>query len=1236
MKIHHLRLLNLNSLRTAVHLDFETGPLSYGGLFAITGDTGAGKTTILDAITLALYGRTSREHETEVMSNGAAEAVAEVDFSNEHGRYLARWEQRKRKKGDLKTERSAAVWKDGQFVEAASGARQTGEFIERHLGMSYAQFKRMVLLAQGEFAAFLKPPGKQADRENARAEVLEKLTDTAIYTRISEAAFERHKLEKHQLERLQEQREALRVLDPEQAMLLQAALAQRETEAVAHREILTRLRDNRQWLAQLLALEQRREALTEEWATHLATDTSLATQRETLARLRRLQPHRAAYHRLTEVGDEVMAQQTQLVARETALATAAAEKARIEALLMQQQADLQTKEQTAREAEPLFEQVQALDGQIHTKQEVWSAASTEREQAAKQLVEDEQRQANLQVRIAVEEQRRQENRNWLDQRVALGAFGADVAKAEDQVERLRSLYTALQKADAAVVGAQTTDEGSQAKLRAAVVDQEKAAAHSREANQSLAQLIEAQQLPQDRLEAELEADRKVEEISLQLQQIEDLTRYHIDYRQVAAELADAREEHDMLLSEEHALNQELLTLIEELPALERRQTMKKQRYEWQKQAHTLFELRNSLQTGEPCPVCGALEHPHAGQPLHAAMEADALQEWESAETAFQDARTRYQRVLDRHKDLRQQLVVLEDTLEEMVSTQVQKLRHKLTAQEGKFSWKLAPDFLETTQAQAQFLRDKTQALTREKSALVQMRLELKQLLQRVREAERQSDKAELARQHAETEALQSKEALLRDRQEQSRLQADMAVEKDKLNRLLEPFGVVFEPNGQFRARFEDLVQDARRYADQLREAEAIRLELEKMQVQGAALQEQQQIHEALLQQREETLQVAQTELETLRRSRAELFGDKMPAQERAALLEAVQQCRQALEAGRSADKQNAALLAQLTETRDQTLKNLLKTRAEGERLEKVLYDVLKAQDLAPAEWDTAPPDAAALLDTFAALMGSETEMADIERTLTEWQQRDVLLQQQRAENETLLAAAMAQAAEFRDPEALQTALVAAETALQEALQEIGAIRSRITDNAARQQEAGELLETIARQQAEVARWEALKKLIGSADGALFRRFAQGLTLRQLVAQTNQHLLRFQGGRYRLRKKEGMELDLEIIDAFQADHVRSVNTLSGGETFLASLALALGLADMTGRSESVQTLFIDEGFGALDENALEIAVDTLESLQAQGITIGVISHIREMKDRIGTQVQVVKQGDGFSTVQVTGG
>ncbi len=159
-------------------------------------------------------------------------------------------------------------------------------------------------------------------------------------------------------------------------------------------------------------------------------------------------------------------------------------------------------------------------------------------------------------------------------------------------------------------------------------------------------------------------------------------------------------------------------------------------------------------------------------------------------------------------------------------------------------------------------------------------------------------------------------------------------------------------------------------------------------------------------------------------------------------------------------------------------------------------------------------------------------------------------------------------------------------------------------------------------------------LIGSSDGKKFRIFAQGLTLQKLVQLANMHLANL-SGRYVIRKRPGDELELDILDTYQADNVRSMHTLSGGESFLVSLALALGLSDLAGRNANIRSLFIDEGFGTLDDQALDLAITTLENLQARGKTIGIISHVKELKERIVTQVRVVKKGGGMSVVEVVG-
>ncbi|NJO87299.1 MAG: hypothetical protein HC821_04755 [Lewinella sp.] len=164
------------------------------------------------------------------------------------------------------------------------------------------------------------------------------------------------------------------------------------------------------------------------------------------------------------------------------------------------------------------------------------------------------------------------------------------------------------------------------------------------------------------------------------------------------------------------------------------------------------------------------------------------------------------------------------------------------------------------------------------------------------------------------------------------------------------------------------------------------------------------------------------------------------------------------------------------------------------------------------------------------------------------------------------------------------------------------------------------------------RWAQLNDLIGSAAGDKFARFAQSITLNRLLQLANQQLQRL-SKRYRIDRVADQELALEIIDAYQADHRRPTTTLSGGESFVVSLALALGLSDLAGGHTQIQSLFIDEGFGSLDPNSLDFVITTLENLQATGKTIGLISHVPALAERILHQIRLEPQGDGVSKICV---
>ena len=177
-------------------------------------------------------------------------------------------------------------------------------------------------------------------------------------------------------------------------------------------------------------------------------------------------------------------------------------------------------------------------------------------------------------------------------------------------------------------------------------------------------------------------------------------------------------------------------------------------------------------------------------------------------------------------------------------------------------------------------------------------------------------------------------------------------------------------------------------------------------------------------------------------------------------------------------------------------------------------------------------------------------------------------------------------------------------------------------------------EALEKLNAEVQKWSLLNKMIGDAYGNKFSNFAQGLTLQNLLVYTNRRLTKL-SDRYLLDKPTD-DGALKVIDQYQGNSERSVSTLSGGETFLLSLALALSLSDMASKNVSLDSLFIDEGFGTLDQETLDVAMTTLERLQSESQkTVGVISHVEALKERINVQINLQKNAQGYSTIKVEG-
>lgn len=368
-------------------------------------------------------------------------------------------------------------------------------------------------------------------------------------------------------------------------------------------------------------------------------------------------------------------------------------------------------------------------------------------------------------------------------------------------------------------------------------------------------------------------------------------------------------------------------------------------------------------------------------------------------------------------------------------------------------------------------------------------------------------------------------------------------------------------------------------------------------------------------------QLAQAEgaLRALREARAQLLGGRATSDVERALRGAIDRATRDADGARKAHGETRDRRAQLEGQRDTCTLQYARAdvarrgaaEAVTEALARLAIDDARARTLLahPAHWVTSR----------RAELGALRRAVDHCRSVLETR-RDQRIRHERDHAPKL----------SRDEaEHAVAALDDRERSLDDARQRLLAELERDESHRAR---VGELRRLLEERERESAVWRRLDALIGSADGKRFNKFAQGLTLDVLLAHANHHLAEL-APRYRLRRAEGQDLGLFVVDRDMGNEPRSIHGLSGGETFLTSLSLALGLATLSARRTRIDSLFIDEGFGALDHASLEAALGMLETLQAKGKQIGVISHVPLVAERIAVQVHVAAQGNGRSTVQV---
>lgn len=1230
MKILALRGENLASL-PEFEIDFALPPLGETNIFAITGPTGAGKSTLLDALCLALYDRVPRllgerhaaaEDERAgdpraVMRRGTAVAFAEVDFSGVDGLlYRARWEvwrARRKPDGKLQDQRLTLERMDAAGPVSLTEARRTDtlRLISERVGLGFDEFRRAVLLAQGDFAAFLKAT------PDARASLLERMTGSALYARLSVAAFERAKREAHHLAALEAQVSAVAVWAPDRRLAaekeLEAGQARLRTAEMERDQAVSA----RAWHRSEAALREERDdaeaALRIIEAEAQSALPILQTRIERAERLRATAPFvrerddaiRAAERAQADLEVAVSLQETAHRNAETARsAVRQAETASADALRREE--SLRVPLENARR---LDRSIAEAAGPLQAAEDEVTRAAAEAELAARAA----RAQAEL---IDREESAEAENASWwanhpfLRDALAPPSMEAELnalteglaahGQAEQELTEARAREQAhLQKsADLEAVR-------SEAEVAWAAAERGLAAAEEAHAQIARPPTSESESDPRLALEPHAAALRRTRAL------VDDYARRARRQRQlrVQGERAAARA---------RAQEAELETILRE---------------EQEAENAVLLAARRSLLPDTPCPVCGSRDHPLVASETTSEPPADLAETGPESRARGESVRARLLELRREQSEREGQVAQLDAELRE-AEERWKQLRERLVG-----IWIEAPRLHRAGLTKAGLLLPESLPARREAltPALTQLEAveatleseatELERALAMVRAAERRAleAKAEASRRAGPAQLAQAEsERLSAERIRAERRSADAAVAHEraesKLRRRLEawPEGPERVNRDPFALRSEVVgLLDEGRARDAETAVRGARLESLRAAAPGAEARKQEA--EAARQRAERARKDLAAELASARSERAQLLEGQACALVEAELREARERARQALEQAREASRQaEAAREAAAGELRSRSSRSELTLQAKHQREHEL-----------QAALSRFPPEERRAVEAEAR--------AEIEDPLRLREERDALMTaraeaESRREDRLRRWQSHMETPPALDPETATELEARLRTEVDELRERLARTRAALEADQEAQARRAALAPELAGQTASLSRWSELSAVIGSADGKKLRSFAQSLTLEALVEQANFHLSALRP-RYALRRLPRVDMELEIVDRDMGEERRGLGSLSGGETFLVSLALALGLSDLSARSVRIESLFIDEGFGALDGESLDTALAALDQLQASGRTVGLVSHVGEVAERIGYEVRVRPVSPGRAEVNV---
>ncbi len=1218
MKIVKIELQNINSLKskTPIVIDFEDPIFQDVGLYAITGVTGAGKTTILDAITIALYQEVPRFNKSnikaglvDVVSYGATEAMSRVTFTNKNQRYEAQWSIRLTSKTGKKLTTPDETVRLKNLDSEEILAEKKKEFkvaIGDVMQLSYSQFLRSVMLAQGDFAAFLSASAKEKGR------LLEQITGEEIYKKIGEAIGVKEIAETKILERIQAKINTEDLLtDTNRAELQkeQEDIATQLFEMVSKSKQLDKVI---QWYTQEEMLQKEQELLEQNQAALQKEKERQKTVIRDLEIHEQAQPFKESIDEIQRNEEALANKRTTYLSLkkniellDTQLKTAQ------EAMHLDKNLLIQ-KEKVQQDWLPKLETVTKLDADI-----------TNIRQQKKTLSQ------TLETNLVVVEKLQKE---IAQQQVIAKQTDLEIAALETEL---------VDQQDILLLEDHINDWNTQLTLRKGKKEYDQELTKQLESGR---QYIQGLQADFNREKKELGQEKSgIDTLSQQLEEVAILLaqndlgillkkqQAHKTEEVIYMDAVRISKTYLIELKKQVALEEELKVLkirkqkdVVELETLSKTLVPAKSALqdaeeilELRRTVQSFDEERKKLEVDKPCPLCGSTEHPYVD-----AYNAVQLSE---SQKIIDDRKTYLMEIQQNIQQQEIRIATADTTLKNLTS-QLDAIAVRIQEQQTDFMQLQISESIE------------------EKEGIAQSLEMIQEQLRKVTEDITIAQKIHNQKDDILTQLTSEKEKI-RLRQEEITKTEERIKNK---TRELEERRAEKEKNAAAIVSIEKELQE------KLEQHQLVVPTIEKTATFISGLTKQVSIYKS----KEKQLETQRNKV-TLVRSALQKDTKQVDEKSSENSLQQEKVSKLEMQLGAYlADREKLLPPGITTEGKRQELQNtVVSARKKLEQTVNTHQESLQKQGLLQKEYELVKSEGKALKSkitndqTDFLLAIRDTPFLSLDEVKRALLADEVVkkYQQTRRQIEDQELAITTKKQQCNEAIALQKTTKDFETSLDDAVKEnqeleeyknellkkTGSNTQKLTTDDQIRERNKTVLAEISKQDTVVKKWTTLLKIIGGSRDA-FNTYVQRLTLQNLIQRANVHLYNL-NKRYSLEMqkiyKKGEELNFMLVDHFQADETRLVDTSSGGEKFLISLSLALGLSDLASHNVSIQSLFIDEGFGTLDNHTLETVIATLETLQAQGKMIGVISHVENLKERISAQIQVIKKNNGVSEVLV---